>query len=114
MCLALTVLTDVTGTLGGAFVAEAQLGVSYQAYFDGARGALEGEWFFGVLSRDVYSGLAKSLVFGVLIGVVGCAQGLRATGGALGVGRAVRKAVVASIVLVLVLGYFMTWFFYGI
>jgi phospholipid/cholesterol/gamma-HCH transport system permease protein len=52
-------------------------------------------------------------VFGVLIGIVGCAQGLRTEGGALGVGRAVRGAVVASVVLVLVLGYYMTAFFYG-
>ena len=55
----------------------------------------------------------KAFVFGILIGVVGCAQGLRAWGGALGVGRAVRRAVVTSIVLVLILGYYMTWFFYG-
>jgi phospholipid/cholesterol/gamma-HCH transport system permease protein len=114
MCFALTILTDAMGTLGGAFVAQAQLGVSWRTYFDGARGALGGEWVLGFLSKDVYTGLVKAFVFGIVIGLVGCAQGLRATGGALGVGTAVRRAVVASIVLVLVLGYYMTWFFYGI
>jgi phospholipid/cholesterol/gamma-HCH transport system permease protein len=114
MCFALTVLTDAFGTLGGAFVAHAQLDVSWRTYFDGARVALGGDYFLGVLSKDVYSGLAKAFVFGIVIGLVGCAQGLRAKGGALGVGTAVRRAVVASIVLVLVLGYYMTWFFYGI
>jgi len=113
-CFALTVLTDVTGTLGGAFVARAQLGVSYQTYFEGAWATLEGDYFLGFLSRHVYSGLLKAFVFGILVGVVGCAQGLRASGGALGVGRAVRRAVVASVVLVLVLGYYMTWFFYSV
>ena len=113
MCFALTILTDCFGTLGGAVVARSQLGVSYEVYFEGARRTLESEHVLGFLSKHVYSGLVKAFVFGVLIGVVGCAQGLRATGGALGVGRAVRRAVVASIVLVLVLGYYMTWFFYG-
>ena len=113
MCFALTVLTDAFGTLGGAFVAQAQLGVSWRTYFDGARSALGGEYVFGVLSKDIYTGLVKAFVFGIVIGLVGCAQGLRAKGGALGVGAAVRRAVVASIVLVLVLGYYMTWFFYG-
>jgi len=114
MCFALAILTDVCGVFGGALVARKQLEVSYQTYFDGARAALSGEWFLGFFSRDVYSGLAKAFVFGVLIGVVGCAQGLRTSGGALGVGQAVRRAVVASIVLTLVLGYYMTWFFYAL
>lgn len=113
MGFALTVMTDVFGTLGGAFVAQAQLGVSYRAYFDGARETLSGTFLLGFLSKDVWTGLAKALVFGVLIGVVGCGRGLTASGGALGVGRAVRQAVIASIVMVLVLGYYMTWGFYG-
>jgi phospholipid/cholesterol/gamma-HCH transport system permease protein len=113
MCFALTILTDCFGTLGGAFVAQSQLGVSYQTYFDGARATLATGHVLGFLSKHVYTGLVKAFVFGILIGVVGCAQGLRAEGGALGVGRAVRRAVVASIVLILVLGYYMTWFFYG-
>lgn len=113
MCFGLTILTDCFGTLGGAVVARSQLGVSYQTYFEGVKRTLESEYILGILSKHVYSGLFKSFVFGILIGTVGCAQGLRTTGGALGVGRAVRRAVVASVVLVLILGYYMTWFFYG-
>lgn len=113
MCVLLTVLTDCFGTLGGAFVANATLGVSYGTYFDGAEDTLRTRFVLGFLAKDVYTGLVKAFVFGVLIGVVGCAQGLRASGGALGVGRAVRRAVVVSIVLVLVLGYILTAFFYG-
>jgi len=113
MCFALTVMTDVFGTLGGAVVAEAKLGVSFRVYFDGARNTLSDDFVLGFLAKDVWTGLAKAFVFGVLIGLVGCAQGLTASGGALGVGRAVRRAVVASIVLILVLGYYMTAAFYG-
>jgi len=113
MCVVLTVLTDVFGTLGGAVIARTSLGVSYETYLHGARDTLQGDFVLGVFSKHIYSGLAKAYVFGILIGVVGCAQGLRASGGALGVGRAVRRAVVASIVLILVLGYYMTRAFYA-
>jgi len=114
MCFVLTILTNCFGVLGGSIVAESQLGVSYETYFDGARATLSTEFLLGFLSKHVFTGLLKSFVFGVLIGVVGCSQGLRAKGGALGVGRAVRQAVVASVVLVLILGYYMTWIFYGV
>ena len=108
----LTVLVDVIGVCGGAVVAHAQYGIGYLDFFEGARDALAGPWLLGVLSKDLYSGLAKSLVFGLLIGALSCAAGLRAHGGALGVGRAVRSSVVASVVTTLVIGYVITWFFW--
>ena len=45
---------------------------------------------------------------------VGCAQGLRARGGALGVGRAVRTAVITSIVLTLIISYNFSWVVYEV
>ncbi len=113
MCFALTILTDVFGTAGGAVIARNELGVSYDVYFRGAKEAVEGEYVLGLLSKDIYSGLVKAFLFGIVVGIVGCSQGLRATGGALGVGRAVRRAVVSSILFILILGYFVTWAFYG-
>lgn len=113
MCVVLTLVTDVCGTAGGALVARSQLGVPFDTYMDAARASLGDDHVLGFLAKDVYTGLVKAFVFGVLIGTVGCAEGLRTSGGALGVGRAVRAAVVASIVLVLVLGYYMTALFYG-
>ena len=59
---------------------------------------------------DVANGLFKSLVFAVVIGVVSCHQGLQTIGGPRGIGRSVTKAVVNSIVLILILDYFMTRF----
>ena len=46
------------------------------------------------------------------ISTVSAASGLRASGGALGVGRAVQRAVMVSIILIIVLGYAITWLFY--
>ena len=50
------------------------------------------------------------LVFAVVIGTVSCHQGLQTIGGPRGIGRSVTKAVVNSIVLILILDYFVTRF----
>ena len=56
--------------------------------------------------------LLKAFMFGTVIAVVACSQGLRAQGGAMGVGQAVRRSVVVSYLLIIVLGYYTTFFFY--
>jgi phospholipid/cholesterol/gamma-HCH transport system permease protein len=60
--------------------------------------------------KDVVSGLCKSVAFAAMIGVVSCHQGLKTQGGPRGIGRSVTKAVVNSIVLILILDYFLTRF----
>jgi len=57
---------------------------------------------------DLYSGLAKTFVFGMIISSVGCYFGLNTRGGAEGVGKATTSAVVTSSVLILVSDYFLT------
>ena len=96
----LTMIADLVGALGGAIVGQLQIGVSYQAYFSSARQAL--------VMVDVYGGLFKSFVFGMLIAVVASAEGLRADHGAEGVGRATRSSVVISFILIIVFNYFLT------
>ena len=58
--------------------------------------------------KDVANGVFKSFVFAVVIGVVSCHQGLATLGGPRGIGRSVTKAVVNSIVLIVILDYFLT------
>jgi phospholipid/cholesterol/gamma-HCH transport system permease protein len=113
MTFVLTVLVNLLGVLGGGLVAAARLGVPFGKYMDYAQLAIEGRDFLGVFPKDVYTGLVKSLVFGGTIAAVACAQGLMAKGGALGVGRAVRRTVVASIMMILIFGYILTAFFYA-
>lgn len=112
-CLLLTVYVDVVGVLGGALVANAQNGTLYSDFLKGARETLGSETLLGFLSKAIYSGLVKAWFFGVLIGALACSAGLRARGGALGVGKAVRTAVTASVVLTLIVGYLITWFFWA-
>ena len=60
---------------------------------------------------DVQYGLVKSASFGFAVALIGCARGLKAGGGAVGVGRAATSAVVYSAVFILVLDAFwaVTW-----
>ena len=57
---------------------------------------------------DVLTGLIKASVFGVVIAVVGCWQGLEARGGAEGVGRATTRTVVIASIGILILNFFLS------
>jgi phospholipid/cholesterol/gamma-HCH transport system permease protein len=57
---------------------------------------------------DVLTGLIKAAVFGVVIAVIGCWQGLEARGGAEGVGRATTRTVVIASILILILNFFLS------
>lgn len=99
-----TIYVNVLGVVGGAIVADSHLGVGYQVFY---RHVIESLWF-----KPTYVGLFKALVFGAIISSVSCANGLRARDGAMGVGRATRDSVVASFLLILIVGYFITDLFF--
>lgn len=100
----LTVYTDVIGVVGGAVVGQTQLGVTLPAYFDNA--------LRYAANKDLYVGLFKAMVFGVIICAVACHQGFATRDGAVGVGQATRKTVVISFLTILVVGYMITRMFY--
>jgi phospholipid/cholesterol/gamma-HCH transport system permease protein len=58
--------------------------------------------------KDICNGLIKSFVFAIVIGTVSCHQGLDTRGGPRSIGRSVTKAVVNSIVLIVILDYVMS------
>jgi phospholipid/cholesterol/gamma-HCH transport system permease protein len=91
----LYVYACVTGLIGGMIVAAGMLDISAIAYLDRTLVALSWE--------HIGLGLAKSVVFGALIGLVGCYSGLYAKRNAEGVGVATTNAVVVSIVGIIVL-----------
>ena len=100
----LAVYTNILGIMGGAVVGATQLGVSVQAYMDNAMR-------FATI-KDLYVGLFKAIVFGIVITTVACHQGFMTTEGAVGVGKATRRAVIISFLVILVLGYVITRLFY--
>jgi len=65
-----------------------------------------------MVPKDVYVGLLKAILFGCAISTISCAEGLRVSGGALGVGRGVQRAVMLSIIMIIVLNLIAAWFFY--
>ncbi len=95
----LTVFADFVGVFGGYVVAVASVGVSTATYVNGLK-----DFFY---MRDLVSGLIKAVVFGNIIGTMGCYFGLNTEGGAEGVGAATTRAVVSSCVLVLVSDYLL-------
>jgi phospholipid/cholesterol/gamma-HCH transport system permease protein len=110
MCPILTVLSNLIGIYGGSVIAEQNLGVSPDLYWVGAVESLTSSGI--LLPKEVFVGLLKSFIFGIAIASVSCAAGLKARGGALGVGLAVQTAVRNSVLLIIVLGFVITWFFY--
>jgi phospholipid/cholesterol/gamma-HCH transport system permease protein len=100
----LAVYTNILGILGGSLVGATQLGVSVQAYMDNAT-----EF---ATNKDLYVGLLKAFIFGIIITTVSCHQGFMTTEGAVGVGKSTRRSVIISFLVILVVGYMVTRFSY--
>ncbi|PYJ07754.1 MAG: hypothetical protein DME25_03100 [Verrucomicrobia bacterium] len=98
----LVVFAILVGWLGGAFVcvANPRIAISFAAFLSGLQDVVK--------IKDVANGVFKSFVFAVAVGLVSCHQGLVTLGGPRGIGRSVTKAVVNSIVLIVVLDYILT------
>ena len=62
-----------------------------------------------VTIRDVFGGLIKSFVFGIIITTVACYKGMNVKGGSEGVGKATTKSVVLSIMLILIFDFFLSY-----
>src|SRR3954462_15225465 len=98
----LAIIANLCGWYGGALVSQ------YTHFI-----SLDSETFFAALKRsmepkDVIDGLLKAEVFGFAIVSVCCYTGLNTRGGPREIGASVTKAVVTSLILILVLDYFVT------
>ncbi|HET6346845.1 MAG TPA: ABC transporter permease, partial [Myxococcota bacterium] len=91
--LPLTVFGTAVAYASGAFVGSTAFGMGLDAYFD-TRLTLPG---------DVALGVLKAMAFGVTVPLVATCAGLRAQGGAPGVGRATTEAVIGASVALLAL-----------
>ncbi len=98
----LTMVGIVIGWLGGAVVCHFVdlIAVSPEIYFRGLMRFLSVE--------DLTHGLIKGEIFGFAVILTACNTGLRTTGGPREIGAAVTRSVVLSLILILVLDYFIT------
>ena len=90
----LTVFADLTGVFGGMVMARSQLGIGFGEFVDRFGRVMQGS--------ALLIGVGKSLVFALIIVLVGCFQGFRTQGSADSVGRQTTLSVVQAIFLVIV------------
>ena len=91
----LTLYADIIGILGGLAVATSVMDFSAIHYFEQTQSALTHMW-------EIYSGVMKSLFFGLIIGLVGCYKGINSGRDSAALGKAVTSAVVVSITFIIV------------
>lgn len=98
----LVIFAILVGWLGGAIVCYAnnRIDIPFQGFFSSLRDVVH--------LKDVANGVFKSFIFAGIVGVVSCHQGLVTRGGPRGIGRSVTKAVVNSIVLIVIFDYILT------
>nr|WP_216366844.1 MlaE family lipid ABC transporter permease subunit [Halovulum dunhuangense] len=96
-------LSDVIGILGGAVMAWAELGVSPGMFRTRLIDSVD-VWHYAV-------GLIKAPFFALIIGIVGCYQGMQVGGNAESLGRLTSKSVVLAIFLVIVADAMFSIFF---
>lgn len=99
----LTVASDLLA-MGGGYMVGVSMGLGAANYLRQTAQA--------IVVGDVMTGLIKSLVFAVLIGLISCYEGLRVSGGAQGVGAATTNAVVSSIISCIAADAIFTLVFY--
>lgn len=93
-----------SGIYGGYLVSVKLSGVASGTFMTSLR-----QW---VEPSDFNGGMIKTVVFGLIVALVACQQGLRTSKGAVGVGEATTRTVVITMVLIYVANYFMTaWLF---
>lgn len=96
----LVVIGDALGIYGGYLVAVKLMRTNPVVYQQNT---------FQFLSlNDVWSGLIKAAVFGLILTLTGCVRGYHTTGGAEGVGRATTNAVVSASLIILLTDFFLT------
>jgi phospholipid/cholesterol/gamma-HCH transport system permease protein len=100
MVPALTFVGDIVGVFGGYLVSVTNPLLNSAAYWSNIPGSFQGS--------TLVAGVGKSLVFGLIIAIVSCHQGLSCRMASEEVGRATTRAVVYSIMLVYAADLFLT------
>lgn len=102
----LTLYADIIGIFGGYLICVYKLGITSGMYMNIT--------FSALLFKDLFTGLAKTVFFGMIIAFVSCYEGFNVEGGAEGVGRATKHAVVSTFILIIAMDCLFTALFYFI
>ena len=103
MMILLGFYSAIVAIVGGAVVADLSLGIPFWTFIERIKDV--------VPTYDLWVGLIKAPVFGLIIGLAGCYHGMQVQGDSEQVGRRTTMAVVSAIFAVIVLDAFFAVFF---
>jgi phospholipid/cholesterol/gamma-HCH transport system permease protein len=98
----LTIFSDLMGIFGSYLVTVQGFGVNATDYWRYSADFV-GAW-------EIFSGLFKSVLFGLAIGLISCYRGFHCGKGAAGVGRAATDSFVTSFVAIIIINFFLAKF----
>jgi phospholipid/cholesterol/gamma-HCH transport system permease protein len=99
----LTIFANAVGILGGYLICVYRLSIRSSMYLNMT--------FESLVYKDIFTGLFKTLFFGMIIALIACLEGLNVRGGAEGVGKATTKSVVNTFIMIIVADCFFTALF---
>jgi phospholipid/cholesterol/gamma-HCH transport system permease protein len=102
----LTLYANIVGIMGSYLICVVKLGITSSMYMNMT--------FSALLYKDLFTGLFKAWIFGMVIAVVSCYEGFNVEGGAVGVGKATTRSVVFSFLMILAADCVITALFYFI
>lgn len=102
----LTLYANIIGILGSYLICVVKLGITSSMYMQVT--------FSSLLYKDLFTGLFKSWIFGMLIALISCYEGFNVEGGAEGVGKATTRSVVFTFIMIIAADCFFTALFYFI
>lgn len=102
----LSVISNVVAVAAALGIAMLALDISYASFMS--------NFFDQVKLVDFVTGVSKGAVFGILIAIIACYNGLKVTGGAAGVGQATTGTVVQSVVAVIICDLVFTTIFFAL
>jgi phospholipid/cholesterol/gamma-HCH transport system permease protein len=102
----LAVIADLTAVVAGGIMGVQGLGIPYEVYLGNTLDQLK--------TADFLTGLVKAGVFGALLGLIACRNGLLVRGGAAGVGKATTDTVVQTVISVVLADLMFTAVFFAI
>jgi len=100
MLPALTIIGDAVSILGGYYIAAFVSHQSGSFYWTSIREIL--------VFENVFAGSVKPFIFGYLIACISCYMGLSTKGGAIGLRRSTTRAVVVSMIVIIVSDFMMS------
>ncbi len=106
------IITPIMVILSDFFIIVASL-ITYVFQLHGSIGTFYKNFLDYSSMTDITNGIIKGVAFGIAIGLIAGALGLKSEGGAEGIGRATRLAIVYMIIAVLIVNVVLSLIFYG-